>query len=239
MIPSGGWIRVATGNLVNGVGWHRASTLRASTLSSPSGFQAMRVLSAGHDGLANASVVETGGAANIARFIVTAMTARGDWFGVRLVVEIQVGNDPPGRRTYEDRLIVVRASSAALARRKAERITRRDGESYRNFKGEKVVWRFRDVVDSYLILADKITDGTEVYSAFMNYRFYQSLASTGGPGLWQAYLKAHPRADPAKVTVGRILEWNARRAPPSTAKRRRLVPDGVDKPRSRKRSIDR
>src|ERR1700737_4167134 len=100
------------------------------------------------------------------------MPARGDWFGVRVVVEIQVGDDPPGRRSYEDRVIVVRASSDALARRRAETLTRADRESYRNFKGEKVVWRFKDVVDTYMILDDEIADGTEVYSAFMNYRFY-------------------------------------------------------------------
>jgi hypothetical protein len=167
------------------------------------------------------------------------MPARGDWFGVRLVVEIQVGSDPPARRTYEDRVIVVRASTEALARRKAERLTRADGESYRNFKGEKVVWRFKDLIDTHLILPDEITDGTEVYSAFMNYRFYQSLASSGGPGLWQAYLKAHPRADPAKVTVGRILDWNAKRAPAVTANRRRLAPQMLDKARARKRLTNR
>jgi len=155
--------------------------------------------------------------------IVRVVAAGGDWFGVRLVVECQVGADPPGRRTYEDRVVVVRASSEALARRKAERLTRRGGESYRNFKGEKVVWRFKDVVDSYLILDDDLADGTEVYSAFMNYRFYKSLANKGETGLWQSYLRAHPRADPAKVTVGRVLDWNSKRAPTLVAKFRRLV----------------
>jgi len=164
------------------------------------------------------------------------MPARGDWFGVRLVVECQVGDDPPGKRTYEDRVIVIRASSDALARRKAERLTRRKDESYRNFKGERVVWRFKDVVDSCMILDDDLTEGTEVYYAFMNYRFYQSLASLGGPGLWQAYLKAHPRADPAKVTVGRILGWNAKRSSSSVAKFRRPVV--ARRPRLRKGPID-
>jgi hypothetical protein len=151
------------------------------------------------------------------------MPTRGDWYGVRVVVECQVGSNPPGRRTYEDRVIVVRAGSEALARRKAERLTRRKDESYRNVNGEKVVWRFKDVVDSCMILDDDLTEGTEVYYAFMNYRFYQSLASQGGRGLWPAYLRAHPRADPAKVTVGRILDWNAKRAPTSVDRFRRLA----------------
>jgi hypothetical protein len=151
------------------------------------------------------------------------VTNRGDWYGVRVVFECQVGSDPPGRRTYEDRIVVVRARSEALARRKAERLTRQGGETYRNFKGEKVVWRFKDVVDSYMLLDDDISDGTEVYSAFMNYRFYKSLANKAATGLWQAYLKAHHGADPAKVTVGRILDWNAKRAPASVAKFRRLA----------------
>jgi len=149
---------------------------------------------------------------------------RGDWFRVRVVVEILVGKDPPTRRTYEDRIVVVRSSSDALARRKAERITRADEETYRNFKGEKVTWRFKDIVDTYMILDNKLSDGTEVYSAFMNYRFYQSLANKGQIGLWQAYLKAHPRANPSRVTVGRVLDWNARRSPKSAKRVRRLAP---------------
>jgi hypothetical protein len=157
------------------------------------------------------------------------------WYGVRLTVEIQVGNDPPGRRTYEDRVVVVHASSEAVARRKAERLTRADVESYRNVDGERVTWRFKDVVDCHLILDDDISDGTEVYSAFMNYRFYRSLANKGEMGLWQAYVKAHPRADPANITVGRVLEWNARRAPQSVAKFRAFAPHLLDDPRLRKR----
>jgi len=102
---------------------------------------------------------------------------RGDWFGVRVVVEILVGKDPPTRRTYEDRIVVVRSSSDALARRKAERITRADEETYRNFKGEKVTWRFKDIVDTYMILDNKLSDGTNVYSVLMDYSFYQSVGN--------------------------------------------------------------
>jgi hypothetical protein len=90
-----------------------------------------------------------------------------------------------------------------------------------------------------MILDDNISDGTEVYSAFMNYAFYKSLANKGETGLWQAYVKAHPRADPAKVTVGRVLDWGARRAPQSVAKFRRLAPHLLDKPGVPKRSADR
>jgi len=74
--------------------------------------------------------------------LVAVISVRSDWFGVRVVVEIQVADEPPGTRKYEDRVIVVRASSEA--RRKAERVTRRDGESYRNVKGERVVRRFKE-----------------------------------------------------------------------------------------------
>ena len=157
------------------------------------------------------------------------------WYGVRVAVEIRVADDPPGKRTYEDRVIVVRASSEAVARRKAERLTRADEETYRNSKGELVKWRFRDVVDSWLILDDDISDGTEVYSAFMNYRFYRSLANKGETGLWQAYVRAHPRSDPTNITVGRVLEWHARRAPQSVEKFRAFAPHLLDNPRLRER----
>jgi len=163
------------------------------------------------------------------------MAADTVWYGVRVAVEIRVADDPPGKRTYEDRVIVVRASSEAVARRKAERLTRADEETYRNFKGDIVKWRFRDVVDNWLILDDNISDGTEVYSAFMNYRFYRSLANKSETGLWQAYVRTHPRANPAKITVGRVLEWHARRAPQSVARFRALAPHLLDNPRLRKR----
>jgi hypothetical protein len=160
------------------------------------------------------------------------------WFGVRVVVEILVGKDPPAKRTYEDRVIVVRAQSDALARRKAERIARADGETYRNIYGENVTWRFKDVVDTYMLLDDKLSDGTEIYSAFMNYRFYQSLANRGETGVWTAYLKAHPRADPSRLTVGRVLEWNAQRSPKSVKRVLRLSPKlGVRSTEVRRRPV--
>jgi hypothetical protein len=154
------------------------------------------------------------------------MSAAKDWFGVRLVVECQVGKDPPGKRTYEDRLIVVRAGSEAEARRRAERLTRAAAavERYRNVFGEAVTWRFREVIDSYQILDDALTDGTEIYSAFMNYRFYKSLTDKRQTGALPAYLKAHPRADASKVTIGQILAWNARRSPTLVKQILRLAP---------------
>jgi hypothetical protein len=120
------------------------------------------------------------------------MTAAKTWFGVRLVVECQVGRDVPAKRTYEDRLIVVRAASDAEACRRAERLTRAAVERYRNVVGESVTWRFKEVIDSYPILDDELADGTEIYSAFMNYRFYRGLANKGEAGAWPAYVKAHP-----------------------------------------------
>jgi hypothetical protein len=141
------------------------------------------------------------------------MSTSTDWFGVRLVVECQVGKDPPAKRTYEDRLVVVRAASEAHARRKAERLTRAGVERYRNVVGEKVTWRFKEVIDSYQILDDELADGTEIYSAFMNNRFYRSLANKREAGALPAYVRAHPRVDASKVTVGQVLAWNARRSP--------------------------
>jgi hypothetical protein len=155
-------------------------------------------------------------------------TAR-DWFGVRLVVECQVGKDPPAKRTYEDRLVVVRAGSEGQAGRKAERLTRAGVERYRNVFGETVTWRFKEVIDIYPILDDELADGTETYSAFMNYRFYRSLANKGELGAWPAYVRAHPRADASKVTVGQVLAWNARRSPKLVKKILREAPGTLGK----------
>src|SRR5207249_1758492 len=111
------------------------------------------------------------------------------------------------------RLVIVRAGSEVQAGRKAERLTRAGVERYRNVFGETVTWRFKEVIDSYAILDDELADGTEIYSAFMNYRFYRSLANKGEAGAWPAYVRAHPRADASKATVGEVLAWNARSSP--------------------------
>lgn len=87
-----------------------------------------------------------------------------------------------------------------------------------------MTWRFEDIVDAYMILDEKLSDDTEVHSAFMNYRFYQSLANKGQIGVWQAYLKAHPRANPSRVTVGRVLDWSARRSSKNATRLNRLAP---------------
>lgn len=157
------------------------------------------------------------------------MTDAKSWFGVRLVVECQVGKDVPAKRTYEDRLIVVRAASDAEACRRAERLTRAAVERYRNVVGETVTWRFKEVIDSYPILDDQLADGTEIYSAFMNYRFYRSLANKRELGALPAYVKAHPRADASKVTVGQVLAWNARRSPKLVKGILRLAPGTLGK----------
>ncbi len=91
-----------------------------------------------------------------ARYRRESMPADAVWYGVRVTVEIRVADDPPGKRTYEDRVVVVRASSDTVARRKAERLTRAAEETYRNFKGDKVKWRFREVVDVCWLLDDNM-----------------------------------------------------------------------------------
>jgi len=123
-----------------------------------------------------------------------------------LIVEIKLPRDNAKERTYDDRILVVRAASELAARRKAERLTRAGDESYLNGEGETISWRFREILETQELLVDELTSGTEVYSTFTDFDRLQELRSRPlAP--WAAYRRAHPKADPRRVTVGEVVDW--------------------------------
>jgi hypothetical protein len=132
------------------------------------------------------------------------------WFGARVIFEVQVDREPTSRRRYEDRVIVLRARSEATARKKAEKTSRAKDASYLSIKGQKVSWRFKELIDVYEV-GEEIADGTEVYSAFQTASFYRRVTRGFHSGILKSYIKAHPRrTDP---TVGDVLAWARRTLP--------------------------
>jgi uncharacterized protein DUF4288 len=134
------------------------------------------------------------------------MGGRSHWFSVRLIVEIKVPRDTAKERTYDDRILVVRAASELAARRTAEELTRASDETYVNGEGKTIRWRFREILETSELLVDELTSGTEVYSTFIDFDRLQKLRRRSlAP--WPAYRRAHPKADPRRVTVGEVVDW--------------------------------
>jgi hypothetical protein len=131
---------------------------------------------------------------------------KNQWFGVRMIVEVKVPRETVNRRTYEDRIVVVRAASEPKAREKAEKLARAGDESYLNVDGETIRWRFKEILDSYEILDKELSDGAEVFSAFLNLRLLKILRDPR-KGPWPAYQRAHPKADRDHVTVDELVDW--------------------------------
>jgi len=128
-----------------------------------------------------------------------------------VIVEIKLQGDSAQERTYDDRILVVRAASEVAARRKAEAFARADEDSYADVHGKIVRWRFKEVVETCELLADELRSGTEVYSTFIGFDRLQELRRRP-PSVWAAYRRAHPSADPRHVTVGEVVEWAERPA---------------------------
>ncbi len=64
------------------------------------------------------------------------MGSRNRWFSVRVIVEIKLPRDSAKERTYDDRILVVRAASELAARGKAEEFARAEEASYPNAEGK-------------------------------------------------------------------------------------------------------
>jgi hypothetical protein len=97
--------------------------------------------------------------------------AQRTWFCVRGSVAIQIEGQRAGLQSTEDRFMLVRATSAADARRRLRRLWREYATPYVNPFGELVRWQLERVTDVYDILEDELDpDGAEVYSKLSNRR---------------------------------------------------------------------
>jgi len=86
------------------------------------------------------------------------------WWVVRSVVDITVDGE---LADCEDRMVLIRADSEAQARSKGEQEAEKYGSTYLNAEGLTVTWAVRGISDVRGILDADVTDGTEVYSAFI------------------------------------------------------------------------
>lgn len=86
------------------------------------------------------------------------------WFCVWGVVAIQIEGRSDGFLDLEDRLVIVKARSAADAQRRLESEWRQYAEPYLNPEGALVRWQLVSIEDVFEMYDDISPDGTEVYS---------------------------------------------------------------------------
>ncbi|TAK66691.1 MAG: DUF4288 domain-containing protein [Bacteroidetes bacterium] len=99
------------------------------------------------------------------------------WFGVKILYQaFNTGKPNPklidrdydgSLKTYEESILVIRATSVEKAWEQAERIARENEIEYKNLYGQTVRWRFVEIVDTYHIDERKLVSGMEVYSRFI------------------------------------------------------------------------
>ncbi len=95
------------------------------------------------------------------------MNEQQKWFAACLLMESLVDSGPPKEKLFEEKVVLVRASSEAEAAKKAERFGRDEDHEYLNADGETVRWVFQELLDLKELFDEAIGDGTEVYYAFL------------------------------------------------------------------------
>lgn len=96
-------------------------------------------------------------------------------FYIAVVVIESSLNSPDYKPLYEERFLLIQASSEEEARGKA---IQRSSEplAYKNVYGETVTWSFKKVVDVKQVWEHEIVDGTEIFSRFFRrYEAYYSV----------------------------------------------------------------
>jgi hypothetical protein len=97
------------------------------------------------------------------------MTGRPAWFAARLLFERSFEGDPDAPALFEETVVLLKsAAGLTAAARKAEKLGRAGGHSYKNPDGEIVSWAFCEVLDVIQLAEEELGEGTEVYSHFLS-----------------------------------------------------------------------
>ena len=93
-------------------------------------------------------------------------------YSVRLLIRCIGKGQPVKRSLYEDRIVLVRASSHADAQARARRLVNKREPAYKNPRGNLVRWRVSKVFESVELFSDefdgrKFKDGAQVYWRYM------------------------------------------------------------------------
>jgi hypothetical protein len=90
------------------------------------------------------------------------------WYSARLLYESLHDRSESDSRVFEDRIIVLDASSEDDARERARELATAGENRYPNAYGETVEWKFREVLNLCSLFDEELRDGSEVYFAFLD-----------------------------------------------------------------------
>ena len=99
-----------------------------------------------------------------------------DFYGVRIIKQILIEGEPDpnlidelyyddDEQHFEESILLIRAQSFDHAYKIAEKKATEYEEPYPNIYGQRVLWKFIEAVDCFVIL-DELKTGAEVYSCF-------------------------------------------------------------------------
>ncbi len=103
------------------------------------------------------------------------------WFGVRIVLECVIPDDA-AKKVFEDKVIVVSASSEQEAESRGRQFGREAEHQYANSDGQPVSWVFREVLDVCSLSDDGLRDGSEVYYHFVGEADLDAIRASLRPG---------------------------------------------------------
>jgi hypothetical protein len=89
------------------------------------------------------------------------------WYGVNLLFENCHVGEPADRNLWEERIILVDASSDMVAAQEGRRLGKAEEHEYTSATGDRIQCRFRRVDCVHAIDADTLETGTEVFSRFL------------------------------------------------------------------------
>ena len=125
---------------------------------------------------------------------------QGRWWTVRMIVEVKSADQPPTFDRCEDRIVLVRATD--------EREAYAKGEIFAAQYERESSWRVLKVVDAHEVLETELSDGVELYSAFINHDSAEVLMKPASSPIveWQ---RQNPSRNPDDATVGEVIEaWD-------------------------------
>jgi hypothetical protein len=95
-----------------------------------------------------------------------------NWYAVKSLYRMDVSATPEAEArlsSFEERVVLMRASSFEQALEKAQREARAYAEdgAWTNARGETVTTRHLEALDAFLLTEDELADGCEVYSKML------------------------------------------------------------------------
>ena len=97
------------------------------------------------------------------------------WQGVSVLLRCIIEGEGPEHWLWEERILLIKASTEERARDAAEQEARGSEHSFINSEGAKVSWAFSEVLQVYKVESENLESGVEVFSRFLRTEEIESM----------------------------------------------------------------